>query len=107
IQDEIQSSGTLDINWLMHTRANVKIDGQIATLTQGGSSVKLRVIEPAGARLSVTSAEQQPPQNPNTGIRRIVVNHKQPAGAARIVVQISPDTLPAIRYSPVPLASWK
>lgn len=107
IQDEVQSSGTVDINWYMHTQADVQIEGRTATMTIGDSTAKLKVLEPTDAKLTVASAEQKPPQRSNKGISRIAVNHKQDSGSARIVIQISPSTSDDFTYEPNPLTDWK
>src|SRR5690606_7708992 len=107
IQDELESTGPLDIKWYMHTPAKVIIDGSTATMRIGENTATLQVLEPAGAKLTVGSAIQPEPQRTNKGINRIAVSHTAQPGPVRVVVQISPGSAAPILYKPQPLDLWK
>lgn len=73
IQDEFDTAAPTAWTWTMHTRAQAKLDGNTATLAQGGATLVVKVIEPADARMAFTPATQAPPQNENKGVSRLTV----------------------------------
>ncbi|SFL11749.1 heparinase II/III domain-containing protein [Falsiroseomonas stagni] len=106
VADEVTGSAGRRLRWQMHTRAAVALDGPAAVLRQGSAMLQARILEPAGAVFTLDSATRPPPENPNTGVQRLVV---EAMGAARIVVAFAPgeaardDQLAPIRR---PLAAW-
>jgi len=131
VQDEIifQSDKTIDLYWYMHTKAeiNISADGKSAVLTQNGKSIWVGIVAPDNVTFTVQDAvprdtspdpnqliqnkNNTPPnpttQNPNVGIRKLVVNDKGASGTYCVSVALVPleegQTVPAVipQYSPV------
>ncbi len=105
VQDELNLSKESEVTWQMHTRAEVDIKGRSATLRQGDASLQARILEPDGAAFEIQSASPAPPENPNTGVRKLVVRLRTSPRPMRIVVLLSPGkgaTVPELR----PLSRW-
>jgi hypothetical protein len=62
ITDEMETKTPSDLWWFMHTKAAVKLDGDGdgATLTQDGKTLRVEVAAPAGATLTVLPAKAFP-----------------------------------------------
>ncbi|MBN1420643.1 MAG: heparinase II/III family protein [Planctomycetes bacterium] len=111
IQDEIDLDGAHDLAWAMHTRAEIAADGNRAMLRIGGKRLAARILEPAGAEFVVRSASAPKPQNPNRGVRKLVIERKGAAGAQRFAVWLvplregeePPERAPAV----TPLPRWE
>lgn len=111
VQDEFTATSKAStVRWAMVTRAEVKVDrpGE-ATLTQAGKKLAFRVLEPAGAR--VTIYQTDPPPTPidarNQGTRLIGFEVQVPAGSTqRLVVQLVPQRSTGPASPIVPLAGW-
>ena len=63
IQDEI-TAPTGEVRWGMLTRANIKLDGKKATLTQDGKTLLVEILSPANARFKIVT-----PPTPRKGER--------------------------------------
>ena len=76
------------IQWGMTTDADIALqpDGS-AVLTRKGRRCEARILCPAGAQFTTGSAERQPPENRNTGIRRLLVGVNAAAGECKIEVE--------------------
>lgn len=106
VQDELEATEPISIQWFMHTAADVTVNGRTATMAQNGSSATLTLLEPESAILTLESAEQPEPQKSNKGITRITVAHKHPGGAVRIVIQLSPGSAAPFKYKAMRLEQW-
>lgn len=113
IQDEVDGlqNGT-SLTWQMVTAAAVAIDGAQAALTQNGQTLRVKIIEPAGAQFTVRPAT--PPtsvENQNEGFRILSthVNGSKDGGNVRIAVLLVPRaSRDPINEGPiVPLSKWK
>lgn len=107
VQDEFEFAERTDLAWGLTTQARIELDGASARLDRNGKQMLVRILEPAGATFAVESARQQPPQNPNEGISRLVIHLKGQTGRVRVAVQFVPgvgrdEPLPALR----PLSQW-
>jgi len=110
VQDEVELSEPCELTWGMTTEAEIAIapDGS-AELESGGKKLLARVLEPGGATFSVESAEQEPPQKRNEGVRRLLLRTGQVNGRVRIAVQLAPvwpDTGAATPPDLKPLSEW-
>lgn len=109
VQDELQALKPVSVRWGMHTRAEVQLDGRRARLTDGSASLMARILEPAGASFEVAPVTPPPGQNPNTGVRKLIVRLPGAVTQARIVVLLSPVRVPGLPdFLPTitPLSSW-
>ena len=109
IEDEFELKKPCDILWGMTTDAEIEVkpDGS-AELTLEGKRLVARLLAPGDATFVVESAEQKPPENPNTGVRRLVVRLRRD-GAVRIAVLLAPvwkDGGAATEAEARPLAEW-
>jgi hypothetical protein len=109
VQDEIETSRPAEIGWAMHTRAEAEVAGGTATLTVADVHVGAKILSPTGATFEVVSAEQPPPQNPNNGVRKLLIHLPTKAGSTRIAVLLSPyrDAPPDFEPTLTPLAMWQ
>jgi len=104
IMDEITPRKPLSMTWQMHTRAAISLAGVNATLSQGGTSFYARLIAPRGAVFGTGSTAVSPPQAPNSGISKLVVNLNYVPETTMIAVLLSPLPLDGDASLP-PLAS--
>jgi hypothetical protein len=106
IQDEIawrEGSSERSFRWQLMTGAEIALDGLEAILSHEGQQLRARILSPSGARFKVESAYREPPQNPNTGFRQLVLEHLASAAETRVAVLLS--TVPA-EVEVRPLGSW-
>lgn len=110
VQDEIESDTPVDVLWGMHTPAKVDLDGATAVLSQGDAGVLARILEPAGARFEVISANPPRPQRQNPNVRKLVVRLPGKVKLLRLAVLLSPyeQSAPKPQFSPriQPLTMW-
>jgi hypothetical protein len=108
IQDEVSAPEPVEVLWQMHTAAEIMVNGSEATLRLGEKTVMARVLEPEGAAFAEASAHPPAPQNPNDGVRKLVVRLPEKVKSARVVVLLTPRRggLP-VEAPPIrPLEEW-
>ena len=116
VQDEIQAERPAEVWWFMHTKSAVQIaaDGASATLSEGNTRLRVTVLSPPDARLTVRDAVPLPlspqpeGQNANKGIRKLTIQLASVTDA-RLTVLLEPyeRTEPQIGRSAIkPLAQW-
>ncbi|HUT90151.1 MAG TPA: heparinase II/III family protein [Thermoguttaceae bacterium] len=116
VQDELDAEKPVDLWWFMHTPATVALetDGRVATLQQGDSKLRARIVTPADARFEVRPAEPLPSspnpegQRRNRDIRKLAV-HLPQVRSLRLAVIFTPfdqepEPVPASEVKP--LAEW-
>jgi hypothetical protein len=110
VQDEIGLKTPCEVAWGVTTDAQIDVEeGSRAVLSLKGRKVVARLLSPKDARFTVESAEQEPPQEKNAGVRRLMVRLPQASGDVRISVLFSPmwkdgKTVDVTEIKP--LASW-
>lgn len=107
VQDELTLSAPGELAWGVTTDAAIEVEGPRAVLTRGAKTLHARILAPQDAAFSVRSAEREPPEARNPGVRRLEIRFRAPAGAARIAVLLVPGSdrkvePPAL----VPLERW-
>jgi len=105
IQDELELTRKCEVAWGMATDAEINAEKAQATLKLGGRQLSATILSPAGAEFTVESAERQPPEKDNKGVRRLVIRLKDQAGAVRLAVLFHPvksAEVPKLK----PLAEW-
>ncbi|MBN1291961.1 MAG: heparinase II/III family protein [Candidatus Latescibacteria bacterium] len=90
VQDEFEISKSCDISWGMTTDADIHPDGSIAVLEQKGKQLTARILSPEGARFTIESAEQKPPQKTNEGVKRLMVHLENQTENVRLAILLSP-----------------
>jgi hypothetical protein len=91
VQDEISLKAPCELAWGVTTDARIDIEeGSRAVLSLEGQKVIARLLSPKDARFTVESAEQQPPQKKNAGVRRLMMRLPQATGGVRVAVLFSP-----------------
>jgi hypothetical protein len=110
IQDELQMKKPSDAVWGLTTDAEIDVkQGTVVVLKLKGKELTARLLSPKNAVFTVESAEQQPPQAKNTGVRRLLVKLSQASGDICIAVLFSPawhDGKVVEAAEIKPLASW-
>lgn len=111
VQDEVTAlDQPAAIRWAMVTPADVRVDGPgRATLTQHGKTLRLRVIEPAGATLKIYPTDPPPADYdaPNPGTRMIGFEISVPAAQSRrLMVHLVPGSSQPTSVALQPLAEW-
>jgi len=110
VQDELDLAKACQANWAITTDARIKAAGPAATLTLKGRTMTARILEPKGAVFVAESAEQKPPERPNTGVSRLVVRVAAKPGPMRFAVLLCPQAKnagPAPAPKLTPLSEWK
>jgi len=110
VQDEFRIRNGCEVVCGMTTDAEIAlVDEKTARLNIGDKQLVARVLAPSGAYLQVESAQQQPPENPNTGVRRLTARLDQAEGDVRIAVLLCPQWKDGGIVKTVevkPLAKW-
>ncbi len=110
IQDEFTIEKPCDLVWGMTTDADIEVEGgSLARLKLQGKELAARLLSPAGAAFTVGSAEQEPPQKTNKGVKRLLVRLAEAQGDERIAVLFSPvraDRPQAESVEIKPLTQW-
>jgi hypothetical protein len=89
IQDEItwrSESKQRTVRWQMMTDAEITLAGAEATLTKNGKCLQARILSPQEARFAVASPQQKAPENPNPGLRQLVMEHPEAGAKTQIAV---------------------
>jgi len=110
VQDEFTAAGEASVRWAMLTRAEVRLEGTgQATLRRDGRTLRLRVVEPAGAELRIFATDPPPAETdePNPGTRMVGFEVRAAAGEAkRIVVHLAPGRAATETVAVKPLGEW-
>lgn len=108
VQDELTLSASAEILWSMHTQAQIQCEGRQATLRIGEKSLKASLLAPEGAVFESGPAAADPPQDPNTGIFKLMVRLRGEADSPiTICVQLTPQTeVPGPSAAPSSLNDW-
>ncbi|MCB1227395.1 MAG: hypothetical protein KDK99_16375, partial [Verrucomicrobiales bacterium] len=106
LQDDVDVKNTSALQWAMHTRAEVAVEGRKATLTQGGKTLTAYILSPESAAFTVEDApEQTTPMKSLKGIRVLRIMLANAKGEQRLSVSFTlnaePKELPL-----VPLTEW-
>ena len=117
VQDEVEAERPADVWWFLHTKSDVQLaaDSASATLSDRDKRLRVTVLSPSNARLTVRDAAPLPTspqlerQNPNSGVRKLAI-HLPSATGIRLAVLLEPyegkeparDKQPAIKA----LAQW-
>lgn len=110
VQDEFEIEKPCEVTWAMTTDADITVEKEgIAKLALKGKTLMARVLSPAGATFGVESAEQEPPQKANKGVRRLLVRLPNAKDSVRVAVLLSPvwqDGKDVSSTELKPLAQW-
>jgi len=109
VQDELTASRPVRAHWSMLTKAQIKLDGPRAFLSQGNSRLLACIIEPKGAKFETLSANPPKPQRQQPDVTNLVVKLPQKVKSARFVVLLTPyrgDNPPACRPRIAHLEDW-
>jgi hypothetical protein len=96
IRDEVEAVHPVEVLWGMVTDARVTIDGTRARLEKEGSSLRMEILSPKDAVFETVSTSQSPPQDPNTGTKKLVVRLN--ARMTRTTIEVRIRRLPAVGY---------
>jgi hypothetical protein len=107
VQDEVQAPRPVEIVWNFHTRAQIALHGDKATLMQGKARMQARILSPAGARFEIISANPPPPQAQQPDVRNLIIRLPEKTSDVRIVVLLTPDPSGNVHAQKVePLDAW-
>lgn len=106
VQDELEAENPTELVWNMHTPAEISLDGASATLTQGEARLRARILSPEGAYFDIRSATPPPPENPNTGIRKLIVRFPEKLKSVRLAVLLELGALSQAAPPIEPLNAW-
>lgn len=97
VSDQLVSNQPVAYTWSVMTSAQISVSGNEATLMLSKNPsptarvLSARILAPANATFGVESANPGPPNNPNNGMRRLVV--RVPASTARTDIRVQFDLL--------------
>jgi hypothetical protein len=107
VQDEITAPEPVDPLWVVHTAAEVTLDGPRATLRQFGQRMNVEILGPSGAMFAVETPQLGPGERPMPGVKRLVVRLPDKVTTMRIAVLFTPGSAPETKAAEVrPLAEW-
>ncbi|MFH1717960.1 MAG: heparinase II/III family protein [Planctomycetota bacterium] len=91
VQDEFEIEKPCELVWAMTTDADISLTKLgTASLKLKGKELIARILSPTGAAFGIESAEQQPPQKTNRGVRRLIVKLPETSGNVRVAILLSP-----------------
>lgn len=91
IEDRFDMIAPSEILWGMTTDAEIAIEaGNRARLRLGDRELIAEALSPGSAHFSVESAEQEPPQESNKGVRRLLLRVPEADGKVTVQVRLSP-----------------
>ena len=91
IEDKFELKETCDLAWGMTTDAEIDVTKKgTATLTLNGKKLVARIVSPKHAQFTVESAEQEPPLESNTGVKRLMVRLPNSKGIVQISILFTP-----------------
>ncbi|MEN6426880.1 MAG: heparinase II/III family protein, partial [Phycisphaerales bacterium] len=110
VQDEFEIKTPCELAWGMTTDAEIEIkETTVAVLKLNGRELTVRLLSPQNGGLTMESAEQEPPQRKNEGVRRLMVKLRQASGNTCVAVLLSPrwgDGKVVETAEIKPLANW-
>ncbi|HQA45170.1 MAG TPA: heparinase II/III family protein [Phycisphaerae bacterium] len=110
IQDEIESEQPLEVEWVMHTRAEARINGPQVALEWNDKHLYMRATEAAGGTWSVQPVRIDPPQRQAPDFKRLVLRFKTAPPRTRVVVEFRTAEVGGPTGGPLPitpLGDWK
>jgi hypothetical protein len=91
VQDEFEIKKPCELVWAMTTDAEILLEKErIAKLTIDGKELVAQVLSPNRASFTIESAEQQPPEKTNKGVKRLIVRLAGVKDNVRVAVLLSP-----------------
>jgi hypothetical protein len=91
VQDEFDIKTPCELAWGMTTDAEINVEkGSIAVLRLKGKELVARLLCSHRAVFTIESAEQEPPQKRNAGVRRLMVRLPQVSGKVHLAVLLAP-----------------
>jgi hypothetical protein len=110
VQDEFEIKEPCELVWAMTTDAEISLEKEwIARLTIDGKELIAQVLSPHHAAFTVESAEQEPPEKTNKGVKRLTVRLNNAKDNVRVAVLLSPVWKNGRHVSSAslkPLAEW-
>lgn len=109
IQDEVKAERGVQVEWGMHTYANVQTNYREATLTLNGKVVKAFIRSPRNARFTLGTINTDQGETPLTGMSKLVVRYKSPKTTTRLSIVFIPQQEGAPKHTAVrvyPLKDW-
>ncbi len=108
VQDEMEIKGTSSPEWVMHTRAEVTVDGKKATLKMGNNLMTVTLLSPEGASFATEAVPE--PTNTQTegsfkGITMLKVPLKDLKGKHTVSVAFAPGDK-AAEAAAAPIETW-
>ena len=111
VQDEFDLRKSAEIAWGFATAADIDLSNpREARLTKDGKAMRVRLLSPEGAMFAEESAEQQPPEKTNEGVRRLVMRYDAPKGETTVRVQFAPEWPDGAEIADapdMPIDSWQ
>ncbi len=110
VQDEFDIKTPCELAWGMTTDAEIDIkEPTVAMLKLGGREMTARLLSAQTGAFTVESAEQEPPQHRNAGVKRLMVRLPRANGGTCVAVLLSPQWKDGkiVETAEVkPLANW-
>jgi hypothetical protein len=109
VQDEIATQKPVAVEWGMHTRAAVEVQGRRAILTQRGRRLRAEILAPPEALFTCAPVTPPPPQKPAPGVSKLLVRLPEKTAQTRLAILLSPEPESAAAGPVVlqPLGEWK
>ena len=90
VLDTLSSFRPVEVEWGMLTDASLEVKGNRALLSKNGWVLDAEVLFPAYTNFEVRPANPAPPENPNTGVRKLAVRLRNKVTQAQILVGFTP-----------------
>ena len=110
VQDEFEIEKPCELIWAMTTDAEISLEKEgIARLTIDGKELVAQVLSPYHAAFTIESAEKEPPEKANKGVKRLTLRLDDAKDNVRVAILLAPVWKDGRYTSSVelrPLAEW-
>jgi hypothetical protein len=108
IQDEVEPIHPAHLVWHFHTKSAVKLSGNTADLSQGGSAIQLHIASPAKAVFTVVDASAPPdPNGKNPGLLDVQIDFPNLDQPTTITVELAHGDATATPLAVASLHDWQ
>ena len=108
IQDEFESTEPAEVVWNVHTdcKPTIDPDGTMATLKHDKKELIAKILEPAGAKFEIISANPPPPQAQQPKAVNLIIRQPEKTKSLRLVVLLTPKSDQPAEVKIQPLLKW-
>jgi hypothetical protein len=109
VQDEFKLKKSCQIDWGITTEAEILLQDNKVVFSKNGNELIAEILSPEDGQFYIESAEQEPPEKKNKGIKRLIIKLKDQQNDVCIAVLFQPiqhEGAVLMQSELIPLQSW-